>query len=372
MSEVNYHYGQFPPHDFDFSKLMPLVGPANRAIARYDGLLSAIPNAAVLLSPLTTQEAVLSSRIEGTQATMGEVLEYEAEGERKFSQDKRDDIQEVLNYRKAMRHAMHLLETLPLSQRLILEVHQVLMDSVRGHGKAPGQYRKIPNWIGPAGCTVEEAFFIPISANKLPEGMSLFEKYIHEESVPDALIQLAVLHAEFEALHPFLDGNGRLGRMLIPLFLWQKGLIYQPMFYISAFFERNRDEYYERLRAVSKNGDWSGWCAFFLKAVAVQAGENEVKATAIIDLYNAKKLALVELTHSQYGIVALDWIFEHPIFKSTDFIQSVHIPEQTARRILNQFRDTGWLATLEEASGKRPAVFGFVELLNIAEGKRLF
>lgn len=372
MAAVDYHYEKFPPKDFDFNQLMPLVGPANRAIARYDGLLSAIPNASVLLSPLTTQEAVLSSRIEGTQATMGEVLEYEAEGDGKFSQEKRDDIQEVLNYRKAMRHAMHLLDKLPLSQRLILEVHRVLMDSVRGHGKAPGQYRKIPNWIGPAGCSLDEAYFIPISADKLPDGMSAFENYIHSENVPDALIQLAVLHAEFESLHPFLDGNGRLGRMLIPLFLWQKGLIHEPMFYISAYFERNREEYYERLRAVSKRNDWTGWCAFFLRAVTEQAGENEAKAKSIITLYNQKKSELVELTHSQYGILALDWIFERPIFRTTDFLETSNIPKQTARRILNQFRDSGWVTTLAEPSGQRAAVYGFSELLNIAEGKDVF
>jgi Fic family protein len=374
---VEYHYDRFPPTEFDFNKLMPLVGPANRALARYDGLLSAIPNATVLLSPLTTQEAVLSSRIEGTQATMGEVLEFEAGQDLvspngKFSLEKRNDIQEVLNYRKAMRHAMHLLETLPLSQRVILDVHQVLMDSVRGHGKAPGQYRKIPNWIGPAGCSMEQASYIPISADKLPEGMSVFEKYIHAETVPDALIQLAVLHAEFEALHPFLDGNGRLGRMFVPLFLWEKGLIHQPMFYISAYFESHRDEYYQRLNAVSSDGDWTGWCAFFLKAVTQQAKANENKAKTIIDLYNAKKAELVELTHSQYGILALDWIFERPIFKATDFIQNVSIPEATARRILGQFSEAKWLRTLEEASGRRSAVFGFSELLNIAEGRIVF
>lgn len=373
MSVIEYHYGQFPPTRLDWERLIPWIGPASAAIARYDGLLSAIPNAAVLLSPMTTQEAVLSSRIEGTQATMGEVLEYEAGDKgRAVSEEKRQDIQEVLNYRKAMRHAMHLLDTLPLSQRVILETHAVLMDSVRGHGKSPGSYRKIPNWIGPTGCTLENARFVPISAEKLPEGMSDFEKYLHNEAVSDRLIQLAVLHAEFEALHPFLDGNGRLGRMLVPLFLWQKGLISQPMFYLSAHLEANRDEYYDRLLAVSREGDWTGWCEFFLKALVSQAESNSLKATRILSLYNAKKTELVGLTHSQYNPHALDWIFERPIFKSSDFVESAGIPAPTARRILAVFRDSGLLKTMELPSGRKPGVYAFAELLNIAEGRDVF
>lgn len=172
MAPVNYHYGKFPPGQIKWADLISLIGSANAAIARYDGLLSAIPNSAVLLSPLITQEAVLSSRIEGTQATMGEVLEFEAEGERAdMSVEKRDDIMEVLNYRKAMQHAMNMLKELPLCQRIVLGAHGVLLDDVRGHGKSPGQYRKIPNWIGTPGCSIEEAHFVPISADKLPRAM---------------------------------------------------------------------------------------------------------------------------------------------------------------------------------------------------------
>ena len=373
MAAVNYHYGQFPPARLDWERLIPLIGPANAAVARYDALLSAIPNATVLLSPLTTQEAVLSSRIEGTQATMGEVLEFEADANAlDIPEQKRHDILEVLNYRKAMRQAMDLLKTLPLSQRVILQLHETLMDSVRGHGKAPGQYRKIPNWIGPHGCTIEEARFVPISAEQLPNGMSTFEKFIHDKSIADRLVQLSILHAEFEALHPFLDGNGRLGRMMVPLFLWQSELIRQPMFYISSFLDERRDEYYERLLAVSRDGEWTGWCAFFLEALRHQATENEQKARSILQLYDAKKLQLVELTHSQYSILALDWICAHPIFKSSDFVASAGIPAPTARRMLILFRDAGLLTILVEASGRRPAMLTFPELLNIAEGREAF
>ena len=217
MLSIKYHYGKFPPKKIDWSRLVPLIGPANAALARYDGTLAAIPNASILLSPLTTQEAVLSSKIEGTQATMGEVLEYEAEKNSKgFSHEREADINEVLNYRKAMWHAIDMLKDLPLCQRVIKEAHQILLSGVRGHGKAPGEYRKTSNWIGPPGCSIDEAKFVPISADKLPDAMSQWEKYIHDDYT-DRLVQLAFIHAEFEALHPFLDGNGRLGRMCVPL-----------------------------------------------------------------------------------------------------------------------------------------------------------
>jgi Fic family protein len=189
-TSVKYHYGNFPPKEIDWSRLIPLIGPASAALARYDGTLAAIPNASILLSPLTTQEAVLSSKIEGTQATMGEVLEYEAEKNSKgFSYEREADINEVLNYRKAMWHAIEMLKSLPLCQRVIKETHQVLLSGVRGHGKAPGEYRKTSNWIDPPGCAIEDAKFVPISADKLPDAMSMWERYIHDD-YPDRLVRV--------------------------------------------------------------------------------------------------------------------------------------------------------------------------------------
>lgn len=372
MGAVRYHEGKFPPRVLDWERLIPLVGPANAAVARYDGVLSAIPNASVLLSPLTTQEAVLSSKIEGTQATMGEVLEFEAEGGRKkITPEKRDDIYEVLNYRKAMRQAEERLQDLPLCQRVIKEAHSILLDGVRGQGKAPGEYRRIPNWIGPQGCSIESARFVPISAGDLSDGMGRWDSYINGEA-PDRLIQLAVLHAEFEALHPFLDGNGRLGRMCVPLFMHQAGLIHRPMFYISAYFEANREEYYDRLLSVSRDDDWSGWCVFFLNAIRLQAEENLKKANAVLDLYNQMKLKMVEISHSQFSIHALDWIFEQPIFNGSAFSKASGIPKATATRMLRVLRDEGILQVWSERRGSKPAVYGYADLLNAAEGYRAF
>lgn len=185
-------------------------------------------------------------------------------------------------------------------------------------------------------------------------------------------MQLALVHVEFEALHPFEDGNGRLGRMLIPLFLYSRGLLAGPHFYVSAYFEQRRDEYYDRLRAVSASGDWTGWCAFFLTALRTQAVENERKARAILALYEQVKLQVVDATHSQHSIRAVDFLFQTPIFKGPDFTAGAHIPKPTATRILGVLRETGLLHTVREGRGRRPGFFAFTQLLNIAEGREVF
>ena len=371
MAAVYYHEGRFPPEDrIDWPALIPLLGPAVAALARYDGVLGAVPNPRILLSPLTTQEAVLSSRIEGTQATMSEVLEFEA-GKEAESPQRRDDIHEVLNYRAALQEAERMLATLPLCQRVVREAHRILLSGVRGENKSPGDYRRIPNWIGPPGCTVEQASFVPIGADRLPDAMSAWETYLNGDA-PDRLVQLAILHAEFEALHPFLDGNGRLGRMLVPLFLWQSGLISQPMFYISACFEADRDAYYNGLLAVSRDDAWTEWCRFFLEAVRTQAEENLEKARGILALYENMKGQVARITRSQYAIHTLDWIFEHPIFNSSDFATTAEIPSRTARRLLTALREHRILRTLNPPNGRRSTIFVFPDLLNIAEGKDVF
>ena len=369
---VIYHDGEFPPADLDWRRLLPLIGPANAAIARYDGVLHGIPNPNVLLAPLTAQEAVLSSRIEGTQATLSEVLEFEAGGtENDESTPKKADIREVLNYRRALNEAAGLLAELPLSQRLIKRLHEVLMQGVRGRNKDPGEYRRIPNWLGAEGSPIEAARFIPCGADRLPDCMSHWEAYLHADA-PDRLVQLAIVHAEFEAIHPFLNGNGRLGRLMIPLVLSSYGLLSQPNFYLSEYLEAHRDAYYDRLLAVSRDGDWTGWCEFFLRALIAQAEANALKAKAIVTLYQEKKDWIAEITRSQYAVRALDWIFGHPIFQASDFAQAVDIPRATSKRILRVIREAGLLRELQPSSERRAAVLAFSELLNIAEGGPAF
>lgn len=365
MTAVQYHEGQFPPESLDWQRLIPLIGPTAAAVARYDGMLAAIPNPDLLLSPLTIQEAVLSSRIEGTQATMGEVLEFEA-GQRTVSPERRDDIEEVLNYRAAMHHSEEMLKTLPISQRVIREAHRVLLDGVRGANKSPGDYRRVPNWIGPPGCTMNDATFVPVGADKLERAMDRWERYVHQDC-SDRLVQLAILHAEFEALHPFLDGNGRLGRMLVTLLMWRFGLITQPKFYVSAYFEANRSAYYEGLLAVSRDNNWTGWCQFFLDAVRKQAEDNLAKSKGILDLYDQMKIKIADLTRSRYSIHFLDWIFSHPIFQISQFVRETDIPARTARRIIDTLCEGDILQVILASRGRRTAILSFSSLLDVVE-----
>ena len=371
MPPAHYHEGRFPPDErLDWARLVPLIGPAAAALARYDSLLSNIPNPALLLSPLTTQEAVMSSLIEGIQASLSEVLEFQA-GEEPRSPSLQGDIHEIINYQRAMSHAEEQLKDLPLCQRVILETHEILLSGVRGRDKSPGEFRKDQNWIGTPGSSIETATFVPISPEKLLQAMTLLEKYIHAET-PDRLVQLAIVNAEFEALHPFRDGNGRLGRMLIPLFLWEHKLIQQPMFYISSFFEAHRDAYYEGLLSVSKDDNWTGWCCYFLKAIQSQAEENSKKASDTLSLYENMKPKISEVTRSRYAIQVLDWVFRSPIFNSKDFMENTGIPKPTALRILDRLNNGEVLGTLREGSGRQPTLYIFPDVLNVVEGKSIF
>ena len=328
----------------------------------------------MLLSPLTTQEAVLSSKIEGTVTSVEEVLEFEAGGpvsEQPESSSKRNDIYEVINYRRAMNRAVEKLDELPISGRLIREAHAALLDGVRGQSKMPGEFRRDQNWIGPPKSTLENAKFVPIAANLIAEGMSEWEKFIHSQHA-DLLVQLAIIHAEFEALHPFMDGNGRLGRMLIPLFLFERKVLSSPTLYVSAYLESQRDEYYARLLAVSRDDDWTGWCGFFLEALRAQGTANAEKAHALVDLYDSMKKWISEQTRSPYAIHALEFVFRRPVFNSSDFVGNSGIPEPTARRILGVLRKKEVLKVLSRSSGRRPAVYAFADLLNVTEGRKVF
>jgi len=355
-----------PLTGLDHARLIRKIGPANAALARYDGLLQSVINPGVMLSPLTNREAVLSSRIEGTQATVDEVLEYEAGVE--FEGAKAQDIQEIVNYRKALILGTETLADRPLTLSLIRSMHRVLMDSVRGADKTPGQFRVNQNWLGPDGCAIDQATFVPPSPLQLLDHLEAFERYLASDDV-DALVQVAVVHAQFELLHPFQDGNGRIGRLLIPLFLYQKRTLASPMFYLSEYLESHRELYYARLRGISQDGDWTGWLEFFLDAIMVQAKANTRKVREILDLYERMKGRITELTRSQHALRVLDSLFDRPIFQPSDFVERSTIPKQTASRFLGILRKAGILHVLRPAGGRQSAVLVFRELLNCAEGR---
>jgi Fic family protein len=231
---------RLPRGDLDWAELVPLIGRANRAIARYDGIVQGLVNPSVLLSPLAAREAVLSSMIEGTQTTLEELLEFEADP-REHAGPRYDDIREVMNYRRAMSEAVEELARRPLSLNLLLRMHSTLMDSVRGRDKRRGEFRREQNWIGPPGTPIERAVYIPPSYSTLAELLDNLERYLHAEE-KDRLVQAALIHGQFELIHPFLDGNGRVGRMLVPLFLFAAEVISTPAFYMSAYLEAHRDD----------------------------------------------------------------------------------------------------------------------------------
>lgn len=364
-----YEPQNLPLSDIAWDDLVPLIGRSNAALARYDGILAGIINPAVLLSPLTTQEAVLSSRIEGTQASLEEVLEFEADPKGEIEPSKHADINEIINYRRAMSQAVVSLGTRPLCLNLIRELHGILLDSVRGRNKAPGEFRRVQNFIGPPGCSLEDATFVPPSADRLLPCLDNWEKYLHFQE-KDLLVQLAVAKAQFELIHPFLDGNGRLGRMLVPLFLFAKKLLPEPVFYISAYFESHRELYYDRLRGVSSNGEWNGWINFFLTAVIEQSHANCLKAKQILALYERMKREVPDATRSQYAVQAIDALFYRPIFLGPDFIKRSGIPRDSGMRILNNLRKKGLISPIRERRGRQATVYAFTELIRVTEDPR--
>ena len=353
-----------PLQSLDWVRFITLIGQANAELARYDGILQGIINPSVLLSPLTTKEAVISSKIEGTQASLEEVLRYEASPDVKA--EKYNDIQEIINYREATRFALQWLKDKPITLNLIKQMHGILLDSVRGKDKSRGSFRIGQNFIGKIGTSIEQATYVPPSPLMLKDYLYNFEKYVHYEE-KDRLVQLAVVHAQFEIIHPFMDGNGRLGRILLPLFLYEKKVLHSPMFYISEYLEANRDEYYGRLLAISKDKKWDDWIEFFLKAIVAQAKANSEKAKAILGLYDIKKERISQVTRSQYVIKILDSLFKKPIFSTTDFIKISGIPKRTALWLLRILKKEKIVAVLKAGRGRNPEILAFTKLIKIVE-----
>jgi Fic family protein len=361
---------ELPLADLDWRKLLPLVGRANAALARYDGMLQTLPDAGVLLSPITVNEAVLSSRIEGTQATLDEVLEFDAGIA--APENRRGDIEEVSNYRIAVQIAEGALAERTLSLSLIKSVHQRLMQGVRGRDKTPGAFRVDQNWIGRTGDPIEKARFVPPNPLLLQQALEAWEVYLGR-SDEDPIIHAAVAHAQFEILHPFKDGNGRIGRMLIPLLLYQRRALSRPMFYLSEHLEAHRDTYYDRLLAITDERDWQGWVEFFIEAVTVQAESNLAKVRDIRDLYDDMRRRFLAVTHSQFAVGAVDAFFARPVISATAFREMVGFNTRvTANAMLRQLEAEGLIRRLREGAGPTPAIYTLPQLINITEGRPVF
>lgn len=360
---------KLPLEGLEWELLIPACARANRALARFDGILTHLRNPDLLKTPLTTREAVLSSKIEGTVVTVGEVFRFEA-GDTPAQESKRLDIEEIFNYRAALRAAEKELERRPFSLNLILRLHRVLLTSVRGYNKAPGSFRRLQNHIGRPGSTIEDAEFVPPSPDRLMASLSEWEKYYHSDE-KDELVQLALVHAQFEFLHPFLDGNGRIGRILIPLFLYNKEILCSPTFYLSEYLEEHREEYISRLRALGTAREaWTEWCLFFLEALAVQADRNAGRVKAILELYDRLKLHILQKSNSKYAIPVLDAMFVQPVFQTGSLLAREGMPQRLVlMRLLSRMVNAGMLRVVVPASGSRGAVYSLHELVTLCDNQ---
>lgn len=291
-----------PPLVLD-RELIGLLSRADRALGRLDGVSTILPNPDLFVAMYVRQEAVLSSQIEGTQSTLEDVLQFEVDARGRTLPR---DVREVVNYVKAMNHGLERLARLPLCNRLLREIHEVLMTGVRGGERTPGEFRRSQNWIGPQGCTLSDASFVPPSVGDMADALDRLERFLYDRTSLPHLIHCGLAHAQFETIHPFLDGNGRVGRLLITLLLCERGVLHRPLLYLSAYLKARRSEYYDRLTAVRMDGDWEGWIRFFLQGVC------EVSETAA---NTARRILELRETHRQAveNSRLLDYLFEQPL-----------------------------------------------------------
>lgn len=343
------------PANIDYSVLLPFISKAQYSLGKLESLLKLVPNPALLLGPLMVKEATLSSKIEGTRSSISDVYLYEA-GEK----PRHDDAKEVVNYLDALKYAQKVLEKKPIHLNLIKEMHHMLMDRVRGFDKGRGEFRRVQNWIGRPGTPIEEATYVPPAPGLVMEYMDNLEKYINSDD-KDPLAQAALIHSQFEAIHPFIDGNGRIGRILIPLFLYEKKILSFPALYISEYFEIKSDEYYSRLQGAHEDKDPTRWARFFLEGVCWQSEKTQKTIGEIFALYNEIKDKLFSYK-TIYSIKLLDYIFKTPIFTSRNIVETLHLNKVTANRTIKMFVG---LKLLSESGKKRNNVYIFDKLLNI-------
>jgi len=346
--------------------LIRQLSEADKLLGELSGTGRLLPNPYLLISTYIRREAVSSSRIEGTQASLNDLFFYEAA---EMEEPKVPDVKEVRNYVKAMEYGLKRLKQLPVSVRLISEIHKVLMEDVRGKGSAPGEIRHTQNWVGPIGCSLDEATYVPPPVQEMQKTLSDWEKYFHSSPDDPFLIQCALMHYQFEAIHPFLDGNGRIGRLLIIFFLCEKGYLTQPLLYLSAFFERYREEYYSRLLAISQRGDWRGWIEFFLRGLIIQANDAISDAKRILDLHEEYQNSLEgtkKVPESSHRLI--DEIFLNPVISISGLSKKWNMPFNSVKTGVMRLMRIGIL--IEVAGRKRNKLFCAPKLLDLLTAKK--
>lgn len=345
--------------DWDLARL---ISEADRAVAELSGVGRFLPNPHILMAPYMRREAVQSSRIENTQAGLEDLFAYENDE----SDQRTADVREVANYVKAMERGLALLNSLPICSRLIREIHEILLDGVRGGGISPGEYRTTQNWIGRPGCTLRDATFIPVPPEDLAETLSQLERYINDaNAIEPPLVRCAYLHYQFEAIHPFADGNGRVGRLLITLFLCAQGHLSQPLLYLSEFFEQHRDEYYRLLLGVSQKGLWREWLEFFLRGVTFQAQDACTRSRTLTELNSAYREKLGTKRVPEAAARLIDQIFANPLIAPTKLAKEWNMSFPTVMKGVERLVE---LKIIHEITGKqRNRIYKATEVAEILE-----
>ena len=346
-----------PDINVDTEMLKKLV-EANRALAKLVTTANLIPNVDLFISMYVRKEALISSQIEGTQCTLDDVLDPEAE------QNMNLDVGDVINYVNATRYALEKLEEMPLCNRLLREIHRELLSGVRGQEKNPGEFRKSQNWIGPANCSLKDARYIPPNVDDMNQAMTDLEKYMNEDEELDSLIRIALIHYQFETIHPFLDGNGRVGRLMILLYLMQQGIITKPIIYISYFLKKNQIEYYDRISEVRRSGNYEQWVSFFLESVSAAATDSleTVEKLSALHTQNIGKLPVSNRKTDNLRRI-FDYIEQYPIVDIKKTAQDLDLSYNTVSTAVKKLVTLGILK--ETTNTSRNRVFSYEEYLNI-------
>lgn len=350
-----------PPNLILSWELVSLLSDADRALAELAGIARTLPNPQLLTGPFVRREAVLSSRIEGTRAGVADVILFEAS-----ERAETGDVREVTAYIRALEYGMERLSELPVSLRLIREVHRVLMEDNRGEHLTPGEFRRSQNWIGLAGCTLSNATFVPPPPERLMECLAELEKFLHTESVLPPLVRLALIHYQFEAIHPFLDGNGRVGRLLLILLLLEWRLLPHPLLYLSGFFEQTRSDYYRHLLSVSQVGAWDEWLRYFLRGVREQSDDARHRAHSLLSLWQSYRNRLQTARSSGLLLRLVDRLLSRPGLTATQVVNELAVTPRTAQHLINRLVEE---EILTEVSGQRwGRVYTAPEIVEAIEG----
>lgn len=352
------------PPDLDWSPaLLTTLADAERELAKLTTVAGNFPFPRLLIQPFIRREAVLSSRIEGTRASLTDLYNYESAQMSFLERD--DDVREVHNYVLALDYGLERLQTLPVSQRLIRELHARLMEGVRGGQFTPGEFRKTQNWIGAAGSTIETATYVPPPVDEMKNALGAMEKFIHADTELPALVRAGLIHYQFEAIHPFLDGNGRVGRLLIMLLLREWGILSQPLLNLSAYFEHYRQEYYDHLLAVSQHGKWEEWLRFFLRGISAQAQDSVFRMTRLQGIRTRYEELVQADNNPQRMSAVIDFLFSRPILTLRQLESALDIPYMAAKRYVDKLVEAG---VLKETTGfSRNRVFMAHEVFHALE-----